>query len=125
MGKNIRFFILFISRYKNFRWSVVHTNMCKTSSPENITEPMTDKLLTNSMLQNPSWEAHTSWVNQEIPCIHKKPPLVSILNQKNSNHALPFYFLNIHFNIIFSCTPSPSKWFLSIDFPQWQIPWYG
>ena len=66
--------------------------------------------ITNSMEQNGSWEASSSWASQ-IPRIlwnpkvnyhvSKSPPPISVLSQINPFPApLPSRFLKIHFNII-------------------------
>jgi len=33
MYQNLCFLIFLITRYKNFGWSVIYTNMCETSPP--------------------------------------------------------------------------------------------
>ena len=61
----------------------------------------------NSMQQSPSWEADSSLLIQEAPCIlcklkfhrhvHNRLPLVSILSQVNSIHSIRFCFFNKYF----------------------------
>jgi hypothetical protein len=58
------------------------------------------------MAQNPYWEANNHSASQEITrllwklkahyCVHKGPPLVPILSQKNPVHTFQPYFPNIH-----------------------------
>jgi len=62
------------------------------------------------MERSPFWEANGSSTNQEIPRILWNPkvhyilnnptPPVPILIESNTPHALQFYSLKIHFNII-------------------------
>jgi hypothetical protein len=80
----------------------------------------------NSIEQSPSWEANSSSASTGIPrmlwnakvhCrLHNNPLLVPILNQINSLHIIPSYFLKIHFNIILPFTHRSSKWCLSFWF---------
>ena len=72
-----------------------------------------------SMQKSPSSEAGSPSDSQEIlrilrnPRVHyrtyKCPSPVPILIQINSVHALPFYFLKTHFNVLLSPTPESSK----------------
>ena len=83
---------------------------------------------TNRVEQSLSWDAKRSSAHQEILRvlwnqkfhyrIHKCPPPVSILSSINLVHSSPCYFLKIHFNIIFSSTPRPSKWSPSFGTPH-------
>jgi hypothetical protein len=60
---------------------------------------------------SPSREAASRSATQEHPTIlwnlkihysvHKRPPLIPILSQKNPVHASPSYISKIHFDIIF------------------------
>jgi len=76
------------------------------------------------MEQNPSWEADSHAASQEIPrllwnpkvnyCVHKSPPLVSILREMNPVYILPPLFFNIQSNVILPSTHSlPSGFFPS------------
>ena len=77
------------------------------------------QLLPRSMEHSPSSEAKSPSVIHEIIRIlrnprvhyrpHKNPPLVRILIQINSVHALPFYFLKTYFNVMLPSTPESSK----------------
>jgi len=44
--------------------------------------------------------------------VHKRPPLVPILNQMHPVHNFPIYFPNIRSTIISASTPRTSKWSL-------------
>ena len=85
-------------------------------------------LLTNSMVQSPSWEANRLAASQEIPHIswnpkvhyrtHKRPPPVSILGQPNPVHIPTSHLLEIHPNIIHPSMPRSPQWSPSLRFPQ-------
>jgi len=63
-------------------------------------------LLTNCMEQSPSWDANSRSASQEIIClqwntkvhycVHKSPPVVTILSWINPVHTLLTYFSMIH-----------------------------
>jgi len=72
------------------------------------------------MVQSAYWEANSYSASQEnsrILCnskvhhrVHKRPPLLPILKQTNSVHALEFCFINICFNIILHLRFGLSGW---------------
>ena len=81
-------------------------------------------ILTDCMVQSPSWEANWFAATQEIHHIsqnpkfhyrtHKRPPPVSILGQPNPFHILTSHLLEIHPNIIHPSTPGSPQWTLSV-----------
>ena len=85
-------------------------------------------LLTYSMVQSPSWEAHRSAASQEIPRIsrnpkvhyrtHKRPPPVPILGQPKPLHIPTSHLLEIHPNVIHPSTPRSPQWSPSLRFPH-------
>ena len=86
------------------------------------------KVLTYSMVHNPSWEANWFAASQQIPGIsrnpkvnyrtHKRPPPVSILGQPNPVHIPTSHLLEIHPNITHPSTPSTPQWSPSLRFPH-------
>jgi hypothetical protein len=103
---------------------------------------------------SPSWAADSRLAGQTVRLlwshkvhylVHKILPLVPFLSQLNPIHVLILYFLNLHFNIIFTYTsvlisPKWSKWtnilctylispsteyiFVSLTCPPWFVhPW--
>jgi hypothetical protein len=50
--------------------------------------------------------------------VYRNSPSVPIRNQVTPVHALPFYFLNIYFNIVLPSVPWSSKWSLSSRLPH-------
>lgn len=69
---------------------------------------------------SPSLESKSSSASQYISCIllhpevqylvYKSPPSAPTLKQTNQFHALPHYFLKIHFSIVLPSTSMSSKW---------------
>lgn len=76
-------------------------------------------LLTYSMAHSP-WKADSSSPSQEIPhllqkwsilyCVHKGPPMISILSQMNPIHTLISCFFMIYITITFPSVPRSPKW---------------
>jgi hypothetical protein len=122
--KNVRFpFLAGIAAILPFRFMTcphVHIDMSVRHVPQAIlhwyflTSPSKRLNSTNSMEQNPSWEANSHSVSQEIPYllrspkvhyrVHKSPPLFPILSQIHPVHTYPHYFSKICSNIIFTFT---------------------
>ena len=50
--------------------------------------------------------------DESLPLLQE--PLLSVVSRINPVHAFPFYFLNIHFNIILTFTHKFSKWSLPL-----------
>jgi hypothetical protein len=69
----------------------------------------------NSMEMSPFWRSTSRSVTQEFATIllhlrihhhvQNSPTLISILNQINTVHTTPFYFSEVHINIIFPHSP--------------------
>ena len=102
----VLFCVLFVCQCGLYYWHRVSIQLQLT----NITF-----LLTNSMVQSPSWEANWFAASQEIPLIsrnpkvhyrtHKRPPPVSILGPPNPVHIPTSHLLEIHPNIIHPSMP--------------------
>ena len=81
----------------------------------------------NSMKKSCSLEANSSSACQEIPCILWNPNVhynvhytllpVSILSHNNPIHAVPFFFFEIHFNIIIQSMPTLPSGLFPSGFP--------
>jgi len=81
-----------------------------------------------SMVQSSPWEANWFAASQEILRIsrnpkvhyhtHKRPPLVSILDQHNAVHIPTSHLLEICPNIIHPSTPRSPQWSPSLRFSQ-------
>jgi hypothetical protein len=50
------------------------------------------KMLSGSMEQNPLWESNSYSASQEIPHVHKRPPLYHVLSKTNLVHILITFF---------------------------------
>ena len=82
----------------------------------------------NCMEQGTYWKANSFSASPEIRhflwnvkvhcCLHKNSPLVPVLIQIITIHALPTDWLKIHFNIILPSTLRSSKCSLSFSFPS-------
>jgi hypothetical protein len=78
-----------------------------------------------------SWKVHSRSANEEIIpllwnprihyCIHRSPPLDSVLSQMNPVHILTPLSIWIHFTFIFPPMPNPLKWFLPFSFFQGKL----
>jgi len=87
------------------------------------------------MEQSPSWGSKGHSAIQETPRlfmqhegsvhyrVHKILPLVPTMSQMYPVHTFRHYFLNIHFNIIFSSTRRSSKCSLPLSFSNQNIIW--
>jgi hypothetical protein len=83
--------------------------------------------ITNRMVQNRSWEAHSHSASQEITCLKWKPgfhycvqksPLhIPILRQVNPVHIVTPYLFKINFNIILPSVSRSSKQSRPFSFP--------
>jgi len=88
----------------------------------------TNTQTSNSIQQNPFFEAKRSSAIQEIlrflwnpmvhSHIHEHMTPVPVLSHLNSVNAPPSHFLKIHFNIILPYMPGRYKWPLSIRSPH-------
>ena len=63
----------------------------------------------NSCIASPE-TAHILWYPTVRYCFHDSLPLVCTLSQMNPVHAIPFYFLMMHFNTKLPSMPMSSKW---------------
>jgi hypothetical protein len=90
-----------------------------------------ERNITNSMKENPSWEANNCSAGQEIPCllwnpevhfcVHRSPPVVPILSQINLMPAFPLYLFKIHSNILLLSMLWSSQWSLSFRFSDQNV----
>jgi len=108
---------------------ISHLYLIANVSPyQSVYFPLLTYLLTNSMVQSPSWEANWFTASQEIPRIsrnpkvhyrtHKRSPPVSILGQPNPVHIPTSYLLAIRPNIIHPSTSRSPQCSLSLRFPH-------
>ena len=79
-------------------------------------------LLSNSTEQSrfrevSSYFSRVLWNPKRDCCVHKSPPLFSVLSQINPVQGFLSRFLKIYFQIILS-TPRLTKWSLSLRFPH-------
>jgi len=84
--------------------------------------------ITNFIEQCHPWESDATWASKEIPrvlwdpkvhCrIHKSPPPLPVLSQRNPVHASPSHFLEIYFNITLPSTPRSPKFSVPFSFPD-------